>query len=325
MALSVNNTMTNPPKQTIVQRYQDPLAKFPLNVLPYSNSVGVVVGYFSPKLGSALWAPAFMYYGADIYDKFKNDKENNFNPSARRGLKQVVFQAMTNLVFPIVASAVGNKVVSNLARLSKDRLPLEIKEHLLKHHNGYISHSNSLQSIIEDVEKYKTFYNDIIEQNIETELRNPKNIKWNLLQKIFKRHSSVKEKFKRNIHKYVNSTIDEIYSNYQLLIQDEKPKQFSKKLFNKFILLKSRYIKEYGNNQSSINFAIQDILLEHQANKLYRMKIAKMLGGLTLIVALTKPINDFVKNTVIKKYVSPGLDKFSQMQFIKDKEKMLRM
>ena len=78
--------------------YKDPLRTWPVKGLAYSNELGAVVSEISPKLGSALWVPALMYFGADIYDKYRNDKES-YDPSARRGLKQALFQYSKSLLF----------------------------------------------------------------------------------------------------------------------------------------------------------------------------------------------------------------------------------
>ena len=40
----------------------------------YSSEIGATVNEIAPKLTFALWVPSFMYLGADIYDKYKNDK-----------------------------------------------------------------------------------------------------------------------------------------------------------------------------------------------------------------------------------------------------------
>ena len=66
-------------------KYHDPLNR-PIPVLmSYSSEIGTAISEIAPKLGAALWAPTFMYLGADIYDKYKNDKDN-YNPSAKRAL-----------------------------------------------------------------------------------------------------------------------------------------------------------------------------------------------------------------------------------------------
>ena len=56
------------------QSYKDPLRSWPLKGMAYTNELGAVVSGVAPKLGTALWVPALMYFGADIYDKYKNEQ-----------------------------------------------------------------------------------------------------------------------------------------------------------------------------------------------------------------------------------------------------------
>lgn len=50
--------------------------------MSYSSEVGTAISEIAPKLGASLFAPTFMYLGADIYDKYKNDKDS-YNPSGK--------------------------------------------------------------------------------------------------------------------------------------------------------------------------------------------------------------------------------------------------
>ena len=65
--------------------------------MSYSNEIGTAISEIAPKLGTALWAPTFLYLGADIYDKYKNDKDN-YKPSGKRALKRAIFQGMTSFL-----------------------------------------------------------------------------------------------------------------------------------------------------------------------------------------------------------------------------------
>ena len=106
---SGNNTQNKPKKN----KYQDPLNKKVPVLMSYSNEVGTAISEIAPKLGMALWAPTFMYLGADIYDKYKNDKDN-YNPSARRALKRAIFQGLTSLVaLPAVIFAAQSAIFSS--------------------------------------------------------------------------------------------------------------------------------------------------------------------------------------------------------------------
>ena len=61
-------------KETKQQQYNDPLMSWPIRGLAYSNELGAAISEVAPKLGTLLWFPAMLYFGADIYDKYKNEK-----------------------------------------------------------------------------------------------------------------------------------------------------------------------------------------------------------------------------------------------------------
>ena len=54
------------------QEYIDPLANWPLRGLGYTNDIGIAISEIAPTVSRLFWVPALMYFGADIYDKYKN-------------------------------------------------------------------------------------------------------------------------------------------------------------------------------------------------------------------------------------------------------------
>ena len=64
-------SLSNTPRE---HKYKDPLSQKTLVLMSYSNEVGTAISEIAPKLGTARWAPTFMYLGADIYDKTKTIK-----------------------------------------------------------------------------------------------------------------------------------------------------------------------------------------------------------------------------------------------------------
>ena len=54
------------------KKYTDPLMNWPVRGLAYTNELGAALSEIAPKLGVLLWFPAMLYFGADIYDKYKN-------------------------------------------------------------------------------------------------------------------------------------------------------------------------------------------------------------------------------------------------------------
>ena len=84
------NLLTRIPQQS--KKYDDPLMKWPTRGLAYSNELGAALSEIAPTLGTLLWFPAMLYFGADIYDKYKNDK-TSYNPNAKRGTQQEIGRA----------------------------------------------------------------------------------------------------------------------------------------------------------------------------------------------------------------------------------------
>lgn len=39
--------------------------------LGYTNDIGVAINEIAPKTATLFWVPALMYFGADVYDKYK--------------------------------------------------------------------------------------------------------------------------------------------------------------------------------------------------------------------------------------------------------------
>ena len=56
------------------RKYSDPLMLWPLRGLAFTLDIGAAIMDIAPTAGQALWIPALMYFGADIYDKYRNNK-----------------------------------------------------------------------------------------------------------------------------------------------------------------------------------------------------------------------------------------------------------
>ena len=111
--------MINPVNsETQKNKYHDPLNKTIPVLMSYSNEVGTAISEIAPKLGTALWAPALMYLGADIYDKYKNDKDH-YKPSGKRAIKRAIFQGLTSLIALPVLIFAAQCLVSPIARIGK--------------------------------------------------------------------------------------------------------------------------------------------------------------------------------------------------------------
>lgn len=119
----------------IIQSPDDPLSKYPLRGLGYSNEIGAAVStmpVWGKAAETALWIPALMYFGADIYDKYSRGKEGNYTKaSATAALEQTIFQALASVILPTAAVKVGQKAAASLTKLDGSGLSASAKEEML--------------------------------------------------------------------------------------------------------------------------------------------------------------------------------------------------
>ena len=74
-----------------IGEYRDPLIKWPLRGTAFTNEIGEALRPLIGNYATLSWAPALLYFGADVYDKYKND-QTEYSPDSRRCLKQACFQ-----------------------------------------------------------------------------------------------------------------------------------------------------------------------------------------------------------------------------------------
>ncbi len=84
---------------------KDPFMQYPARALAYTNEVGVAL---QPAVGTtishAFWVPALLYFGADIWDKYKRGEDDTYQHSDKRtGLRQAIFHAAASLIGPTLA------------------------------------------------------------------------------------------------------------------------------------------------------------------------------------------------------------------------------
>ena len=131
------------PEKKKHHKYQDPLNKTLPVLMSYSNEVGTAISEIAPKLGAALWAPTFMYLGADIYDKYKNDKDN-YKPSSRRAIKRAIFQGLTSLVALPALIFAGQWAVSPLGKIDKSGISGNAKDAIYRHTKNVLDQAHGI-------------------------------------------------------------------------------------------------------------------------------------------------------------------------------------
>ena len=307
------------------KKYRDPLLEWPIRGLAFTNDIGAAIMDISPKLGTAFWVPALMYFGADIYDKYKNDKDS-YNPNPSRGLKQALFQTCASIVFPIVAVHTGQKIFSVGARkFGKDGLSLQTQEEIIQHHKDFASHRKLKDYTIDT---YKTEYAKALENYIDETSRSKKNKSpiAKVMNFIFgsKHNEELGSAKREKIQEYINKRIDKMFEFRQELLENKKPDEISSKLFTNFQDLKSKYKKNPELATSATDKAIKDTLKALEDNKIFKLKLIKTVGGFVALGLLIKPIDKFVEKVIIEKLVAPRLDKYDKTAIDQFKSNFLK-
>lgn len=300
-----NNTSNKPKKH----KYQDPLNKRVPVLMSYSNEVGTAISEIAPKLGMALWAPTFMYLGADIYDKYKNDKDN-YNPSARRALKRAIFQGLTSLVaLPAVIFA-AQSAISPLAQFDKWGISGNTKDAIYKHTKSVIdqAHGDSLASYENFREVVlSTLENKMKARNNEKRTINPFKKLYNLL---FTERYAVISTDKAKILAFAE---DNARKTYDLLIglKHNDKKKVPHRIYQKYQKILPIMCEMYKDGDFAYQ-ATRNALKEYQKSQIFKNKLLKTFGGITALVLLANPINAFVEKQIMKKFISPGIDQISR-------------
>lgn len=140
----------------IIQSPNDPLAKFPLRAFGYSNEVGAAVSampVWGKTAETALWIPALMFLGADIYDKYRRGQEGDYTKaSATAAVKQAIFQALASIILPTAAVKMGQNIAGMAPKFGKTKLSASAQEELYK-------------KLLRDFDKGKFAKSDYIDSN----------------------------------------------------------------------------------------------------------------------------------------------------------------
>jgi len=291
------------------EEYKDPLLNWPVRGLAYSNELGAALSEIAPKFGMLLWFPAMLYFGADFYDKYKNEK-NSYNPDAQRGTKQVIFQILASVIFPTTAVVIGQKIASALGVLGDSALSLQTREEIINFIKKF-----SVRRHIEDYKDSKDEFKQLFEEALVTKreklirsnkIKNP--FEW-IGDILFKDHHPelIAISRKDKVMQFANENIDKIFDIYTDLLQGKKPVDFSNKMWKNFITLREKYAKDPDYTKTFLRDASEDIIVKFQNNQVRNAKLLKTLGGFIALGLAIKPIDYFVEHVIIKKYIEPNL------------------
>jgi len=297
---------------TPVEQYRDPLNSNGAVLMSYSNEVGTAISEIAPKLGTALWIPTFMYLGADIYDKYKNDKDN-YNPSAKRALKRAIFQGITCLAaLPAVIYA-GQCTVSPLGRLDKTGISGNTKDAIYRHTRKVIDQAHG--TALQNYEQFKetvltTLQNKINARNNE---KSTSNIFKKLYRILFTKRYDILHGDVKKIMAYAEKNAKKTFHIAQA-IKNGDMVNVPKKIYKKYKQVLPKMKETYKEADYSYQ-ATRTALKEYQKTMIFKNKILKTIGGLTALVIFAKPVNDFVDEQIMSKYIDPSVDQLNTHAF----------
>lgn len=290
--------------------YKDPLMQWPWRGLAFTNDIGAAVMDIAPNLGMGLWVPALMYFGADIYDKYKSDKKE-YNPDTKRAFKQTVFQALASVMMPIVVVHNGQKAASALAMASKSGMSLQLREEIEQYTVNHLKR-RKLKDYEGNIDRFKKEFNEHLKQHLldqekSFETKNPFKLlgRWIFGARHGEKMTDAKLK---EVEKYTNKNIDEMFAIRSDLLKDKRPKGLSDKLVKFFDKTKRAFSKDQNTIEGYVEDSIKATLKQRQRDQLFRTKLWKTAGGFIALGATIKFIDHFVENFVIKKIVEPGLE-----------------
>lgn len=291
-------------------KYSDPLMKWPARGLAYTNELGAALSEIAPKIGLMLWVPALLYFGADIYDKYKNEKVS-YDPNAQRGTQEAIFQLLASVILPTAAVKLGQKTASIMGTFSKTGLSLQSQEEIINFTQGFIGRRR-LENYTDKKDEFKNHFKKSLatkRENLirENKFKKPLRAIWDSL--FGNRHPETLAMSKEDrVLSFAERNIDDLFKVYSDLMQNKKPKNFTNKMWKQFNKLKTKFAKDPDYKESFLTDAADDIIRKYQHRKITKHKMLKTIGGFVALGLAIKPIDNFVENFVIRKVVEPKLN-----------------
>ena len=291
-ALSLNFRADNHTINRNTGEYTDPLMNWPMRGAAFTNEVGEALRPIIGTYANLTWAPALMYIGADVYDKYKNDK-NEYSPDSKRCLKQAIFQGLASVCLPVIAVKIGQNLFSQFGKLTEDKISLNAQEHIAKTAENFIANGKMRAFDGKDDECIKEFLAQAMDSA-------DYHAKKNSLKNKYKIFSSDK---RDHLEKYADKTIRDLIK----LRKDMLSPSTEFKASGWY----SKYINALKSGQTE-SVAVKKVLTDYQKGKLLRGNFIKTIGGFCALGLAIKPIDNFVENILIGKYVGPQIDNFKR-------------
>lgn len=274
---NVNFDASNKKKKE--KKYVDPLANWPMRGLGYTNDIGVAINEIAPTAATLFWVPALMYFGADIYDKYKN-KGNKYDPNGSRAFSQAIFQACASVILPTIVGHVGQSAFSTVDKLRGAKLSTNAKEQTLR------------------------FIKRHTERN---EVFNPQSGEETILENFEKRFNVYCEG-KKEAYSGKNIFV-KLYDN--LLANSKKGALANSNdaKLKKFALDEFKNVLANCKNREAVATIVD--------KKIFKLKAWKSLGAFTALLLTVKPIDTFTENIIIKRVVKPQIARFNGTNNVK--------
>ncbi len=272
--------------------YKDPLMQWPLRGAAFTNEVGEALRPVIGGYATLSWAPALLYIGADVYDKYKND-QTEYSPDSRRCLKQAIFQGMASVFLPLIAVKAGQNAFAQAGKFSEDKISINSKEHVANVAEQFVANGKMRAFDGKDEECIKEFTNNVLSS---MDYNNKKSSIKNLF-KIFRLDTQEK------VEKYSEKTIKELIKLRKDLLNPAD--EFKSNKWYK------AYEADLKKGQTS-SVAVKSVLTNYQQSKMLKGKAVKTLGGFVALGMAIKPIDHFVEEVLIGKYVGPEIDRYKK-------------
>lgn len=295
-------------KKNIHEKYKDPLSRKLPVLMSYSSEVGTAISEIAPKLGASLFAPTFMYLGADIYDKYKNDKDS-YNPSGKRALKRAIYQGLTSIVALPAVIIAGQCIVSPMGKLGKAGISGNAKDAVYKHIKDVIDQAHG--SALENSEDFKRIITETLENKIKVRNNEKKTI--NFFKRFYNKYFTERyDLLSSDKDKIVKFAQENALNTFEIknALKSGDTKKIPHKVLKKYNKILPVMKEMYKDGDYSYQ-ATRNALKEYQNSLIFKNKLLKTLSGLGTLFLLATPINTFVDKQLMKKYIGPGIDQIS--------------
>jgi sensor histidine kinase YesM len=208
-----------------------------------------------------------MYFGADIYDKYKN-KGDKYKPNAQRAFNQAVFQAFASIILPAVFGHVGMSAFSQMDKYKGAKVSTNAKEQTLRFIKAHASINDALAEGKDKTEALNEFVQDFD--------------KYYRAKKVGYSHKNI---FVKMYDKLLANCKRGAIANSN----EERLKAFAKTQYTEIL-----------SNSTTTEMAKHTL-----DKKIFKQKAWKSAGAFTAILLTASLIDKFVEKVIIVKFVKP--------------------